>query len=122
MWKSIDKMQTGITPKDFHHFGTSNNEFYYFLTAHKSAPLIIFGKDAMGSKMQHAHYLCIENEIGKYVHGDGAQIGKKISVPARFVVAKYHQTKYFFDKVEDLKEKLSSGKPVPEEEELTIQL
>lgn len=56
------------------------------------------------------------------MYKNGAEISKTVSVPASFILAKYHQAKYLFDKVEDLKEKLSSGKLVPEEEELTIQL
>jgi hypothetical protein len=118
----IDGMQTENKPSDYRSFGTTNGGFYYFLSAHKCAPLVMFGKNINGSETHQGYYLYIENETGKIMYKDGSREAKTISVPARLVLAKYNQTKHLFDKVEDLDKKLRSGKPVPDEEELTIQI
>ena len=105
--RSIDVNE--LKEGDYNYRVIHDNGFYYFLCMHKYGPLLIFARGLIGSesKMGINYSWVDEKAMGRYINLVKYQEAQ--TVPAELVRTKYSQISSFFDRLEDVENKLHSG-------------
>lgn len=93
-----------------------------FLCMHKYGPLLIFARGLIGSesKMGINYSGVDEKAMGRYINLVTHQ--EVQAIPAKLVRAKYSQISSYFDRLEDVENKLRSSRAAAEKEELKSEI
>ena len=106
--RSIDVNE--LKEGDYNYRVIHDNGFYYFLCMHKYGPLLIFARGLIGSesKMGINYSWVDEKAMGRYINLVKYQEAQ--TVPSELVRAKYSQISTYFDRLEDVENKLHLGR------------
>jgi hypothetical protein len=105
-----------------YYFISNRDGFEYLLGIHKFGSIVMFGKDRTDSETITTHDIAANKAAGLYVCAKHGEIEKKILLPAEYIHAKYHHTKYFFNRIESVQEKLCTDTLVTDDPELASQI
>jgi hypothetical protein len=102
---------------DYNYRVIHDDGFYYFLCMHKYGPLLIFARGLIGSesKMGINYTWVDEKAMGRYINLVKHQEAQ--TIPAKLVRSKYNQISSYFDILENVENKLRSGRAAAAEKQ-----
>jgi hypothetical protein len=111
-----------LKEEDYNYRVIHDDGFYYFLCMHKHGPLLIFAIGLIGSesKMGINYSWVDEKAMGRYINLVKHQEAQ--AIPAELVRAKYNQISSYFDILENVENKLRSGRTAAEIQELKSEI